>query len=258
MKTPLKTLLDATSERFVWVDYTADDSPIDMSLEEPDSTYALALDPGMTEQQLVELESRLPAALPSSIGELLLNCSGFGLSMDVSFTSYNQWSFGYLLPHVMVLANDGCGNDWVIEINPETGDWEHVWFRCHDPWVLVYQCGTLCEFIEGVLDLSRFEKCQTGHRSILHPDGTHDPFSRRFPTAKKLRISGSDTVLSSFVSKLPDHATVVDLRNAKMGDGFNIWVVPRDEPLERHEHELLFAYSEKPTFLKRLFGRRGK
>lgn len=253
MNEPFELLTEARAERFVWVEFTADDEPIDMSIHEPDEAVVLSLYDGLSAPEVSQFESALPAALPPQIRTLLQNCSGFGLSLDISFTRYNEWNFGYLLPHVIVLSDDGCGNDWVIEIDPRTGCWEHVWFRCHDPNVLMYLCRTLNDFIEGVLDLSRFEKCQTGHRSILHGDRTNEVFERRFPLASNLRTTNIDNELSKFVAQLPDNATVVDLRNATRGDGFSTQAIPDGKPLLRHNHELLFAYTRKPALLQLFF-----
>jgi len=255
MKTAHEILQDATHENFTYVDYR-NGKPFDVSIEEPDAAPpVLTLHPGLNEVQLAELERQLPAPIPIEIRNLLLSCSDFDLYPDVSFTDYNTWPYGHVLAHVMVLANDGCGNHWVIEVDPISGKWEHVWYGCHDPCNLTYQCETLSEFIEGILDFSRFEKCEMGHRSILE----QKPAECEAQVVSRIRESRmDDDVLSSFVSGLNDNYAVVDLRNAKAGDCFNVWGISQDQPIKRHDHELLFAYRKKTTFWQRLFGGRGK
>ena len=255
MKTPLEILVDAKHERFTWVDYE-NGIPIDMSLKYPGEDERLSLYPRLDVNELDDLERQLPASLPSDIRELLTNYSGFALSLDVSFTQYNAWEYSYLLPHVMVLAADGCGNDWVIEVNPSSGQWKHVWYGCHDPCELKYQCETLNEFINGVLDLSRLGKCQQGHQSVLESSKTR--IKKKLPTAANLRNSTMDNCLRSFVSDLHDNDIVVDLRNPQAGDFLNVWEIPSDQPIKRYNQELLFAYRTKPTFWQRLLGNRNK
>ncbi len=250
MKTPREILQDATGENFTYVDYYKDGTPIDVSAEEPHAKVTLSLYPGLNDVQLAELERQLPAPLSRDIRNLLSSYSGFDIHPDVSFTDYNAWPYSYLLPHVMVLANDGCGNDWVIEVNPTSGQWEHVWYGCHDPCHLTYQCKTLSEFIEGVLDLSRLEKCKMGHLSILEQRGVEC----QARVVSRMRKSTMDDVLARFVSGLDHNDVVVDLRNAKAGDSFNVWEIPPGQPIKRHGHELLFAYRKKPSFWKRLIG----
>ena len=249
MKTPLQLLSDAKNELFTWVDYK-NGIPTDMSLEYTDEDETLTLYSGLDVDAIHRLESQLPAPLQNDILELLTNFSGFCLSMDVSFTEYNTWEYSHLLPHVMVLAADGCGNNWVIEVNPSSGQWKHVWYGCHDPCELKYQCETLGEFIDGVLDLSRFEKCQAGYRSVL--DRPRSQVEKRFPTAAKLRNSAIDETTRSFVNGLNDNDIVVDLRNPQVGDAFNVWAIASNQTIKRHGQELLFAYRPKQTIWQKL------
>ena len=257
--TPREVLELARSEKFTWVDYFAyDNTPFDAG-EEEGVDHALELGPGMSPAEIGAFEERLPAKLPSDVRNLLSFASGFTLGADeVAFSQYNDWGYDFLLPHVAVLEGDGLGNSWVIEINPETGVWRHVWFECHDPPVLQYLCETLAEFIDGVLDGSRFEKCKQGHRSIV--DRAYDlkiklwRNNKRFPKAISLRDS-DDRALAEFVASLPDTAFVIDLRSPNLGDGFD-WgsLIPGPRPVQRAGNGLLFAIEPKKGLLRRLFG----
>jgi len=249
----------ARSEQFTWVDYYAGDTPFDATAEHGDEEI-IELFPPLSEPEIEAFAGSLPAPLPTEIRDLLSLTSGFNIgATEVRFTSYNDWGCSFLLPHVIVLAGDGGGNLWVIEISPETAEWRNVWFACHDPPVLVYQCATLSEFIEGVFDLSRFEKCKQGHRSILY---RIDKFCeevwrsrRRLPTAESLRGS-NDPLLRNFANELPDRAMVADLRRAKLGDGFD-WspLNSGPRPVRRASCEMLFGVEPKRGILARLFTR---
>jgi len=256
--TPRDILEQARSEHFTWVDYYADDTPFDAGAEERQD-QRLDLRPAMSDEEIRALEERLPGKLPVEVRDLLCFASGFSLGAhEVSFHRYNMWGYDFLLPHVAVLDDDGAGNSWVIEINPEGADWRHVWFVCHDPPVLVYQCEILAEFIDGVLDLSRFEKCKHGHRSILyHIDDLCIKLwrgNKRFPKASSFRRT-DDSTLAAFVATLDDAASIIDLRGAKTGDGFDWTALSAGGRLRRAGSELLFSIEPKKGFFRRLRGR---
>jgi hypothetical protein len=257
MLSPRQILEAARSEQFTSIDYLADGTPVDVGAEEGIETR-LELFPPLSPSELAAFKDRLPGPLPNEAEELLLHASGLRLDAEeVSFTRYNDWGGDFLLRHAVILSNDGTGNNWAIEINPDSGEWKHVWFACHDPPVLMYQCETLSEFLEGVLDLSRFDKCKQGHRSIL--DNTFALCMniwnnrRRAPRAASLRGS-TDPALRVFVEGLSDKAIVADLRNPKMGDGFAWSSIDPSRPVKRTDSELLFAIEPKPSLFARLFG----
>jgi hypothetical protein len=255
---PREVLERARSERLTWVDYDADDEPFDAGAEDGEE-QRLALRPPLTVADVGEFEAQLPSKLPPEVKELLLFASGFDIGAnEVAFNRYNDWGYGFLLPHVAVLDGDGRGNSWVIEINPETGEWKHVWFQCHDPAVVIYQCETLAEFINAVLDLSRFEKCKAGHRSILYDIDERCAQvwrkNSRFPTAGSLKRS-PDRLLATFSASLDPLAVVADLRRPSRGDGFD-WSALNagPTPVRRAGNELVFGIQPKKSLFRRILG----
>ncbi len=259
---PREVLERAQSEHFTWVDYYVEgdkEVPFDAEKEEGQDVKLVMLPP-LSEDDLRVFEQKLSGPLPGDVLNLLRLASGFDIMTDnVSFTAWGPWGYDFLLPHVIVLNSDGRGNSWVIEVNTETGDWRHVWFVCHDPPVLVYQCETLSEFIDAVLDEYRYEKCVAGHRSILYhiDDLCHKVWRnrRKLPTALKLRES-EDRVLREFAQGLDSRAYVADLRSPAIGDGFD-WSPLNDgpRPVKRLGSELLFGIEPKKGLLSRLFCR---
>ena len=134
-----------------------------------------------------------------------------------------------------------------------------MWFQCHDPAVLVYQCETLAQFVDAVLDLSRFDKCSAGHRSILYD--VDDRCARlwrrncRFPLAGSLRHSG-DPLLAHFCASLDPGTVVADLRHPSRGDGFD-WSPLNAGPtvVRRPGNELVFGIPHKKGLLARVLFR---
>lgn len=257
--TPVEILTQAKTEKFTWVDYSIDDEPFNAD-EEEGSTTELELLPGLSEDEIDEFTKSLPHPPPAEIRMLLSLAAGFNISSDeVRFNAYNDWGYEFLLPHVVVLNGDGRGNSWVIEVNWKTGQWEHVWFECHDPPVLVYQCASLSEYIDAVLDNYRFEKCVAGHRSILYyvDDQSFRVWEQRrgLPEAGSLKES-DDPVLAEFAGGIHARTKVADLRSPNLGDGFD-WapLASGDQPVKRAGTELLFGVEPRRGLLSRLFGR---
>ncbi len=257
---PKEMLSRARKEHFTWVDYTVDggkEIPFDMGEAEGTETK-LELLPGLSASDIEKLEKSLPAPLPEEIRELLQFSAGFSMGgEEVDFTLYGDWGYDFLLPHVVILRGDGCGNSWVVEVDWNTGEWRHVWFECHDPPVLVYECETLSEFIEGVLDLHRFEKCAAGHRSILC-----DTFDRcmavwkdrrGLPKAKELADT-SDPVLQKFLASIDENSRVADLRELRRGGGFDWSPLNAGRRKVKREDTLpLFGIEPPRGFFGRLF-----
>jgi len=250
---PREVLEHAKSEKFSYIDYDIDGNAY---LEDEEN---LEVHPGLTPAEIDALDSRLTGPLPQDVRDLLFFSSGFTIGgYEVVFTEMNGWGYDFLLPNVAVLAGDGTGNSWVIEIHPESGDWRHVWFENHDPPVLMYQCETLTEFIEAVLDESRFDKAEQGHRGMLHNvhEKSYDLWCKngRFPEARSI-VDSSDTELAQFAATLNPTDLVADLRNPKLGDGFD-WSLLNDgpTPVKRKDHELIFGIPAKTGFFSRVFG----
>lgn len=245
----------AAHEVFSYVDYEIDGTAFDTGEIE-----TLEIRSGLSSVQLADFNALVPGPLPMDVSDLLRFASGFTLgSFEVEFTAYNEWGHEFLLPHVVVLSDDGTGNSWAIEINHDNGDWRHIWFVCHDPPVMIYQCETLFEFINGVLDFSRLDKCLTGHRSILHNkeelcravwrDG-----NRSFPLASSL-TTGNDLILNEFAALLQPATPIADFRQPALGVGFD-WSTLNSgpTPVRRAGTELIFGLERPRGLLRRLFG----
>jgi hypothetical protein len=214
--------------------------------------------PGLTAQQLDQLQATLPCPIPDDVRELLLLSRGFenGPGESTGFAGWlgegspcEEEGFGMeeIFPHPLSIHHDGCGNYWVIDLLPESKTWGPVFYACHDPPVIVYQCATLEEFIKELL-----RSATPPHTSAI--DEVHDRASmhvwRKNPgsvPAAELRTS-TDPALREFASGLSDKAHVVDLRSAAPGDGFSWGRFGPKTKLLRHGTQRIFACEPKPKW----------
>lgn len=205
----------------------------------------LELQPGLSAAEASAFESRLPGPLPEDVRELLLLTRGFDISgLAVDFEGQMMFEYEPAFPCGLPVCHDGYGNFWVVDVNPETGGWDHVFFACHDPPVLVYQAGTLSAFLDGLLDCFRPDR-----ESAV--DYVHDLAAMRvWDQRKSLKKAGelrpeADPVMSSFTQSLQDDALVADLRQREVGNGFAWGAYGLETVVTRFGNELLFAI-EKP------------
>ena len=122
----------------------------------------VTLNPGLSEEEIARFQAQLPGALPLKIRELLVYSSGFEVASEqllksrrvgdttrVLFTGSGGVGLS-ILPCPVALLGDGCGNFWVVDVNP-SGAWGVILFVCHDPPVIALQAGDLADFLGQVL-----------------------------------------------------------------------------------------------------------
>jgi len=114
--------------------------------------YTIELLDGMTSEEIAKYKKRLPNNhLPTEIEELLRFCIGFdfyGLE-SVRFDTYGHFGFEEMFPNSVPLTADGDGNFWILDIDNK-GNWNSVYYVCHDPAVIVKHSENLREFIEQI------------------------------------------------------------------------------------------------------------
>lgn len=112
--------------------------------------YHLNLLPGMTQNELEDFKIKLPQQfLPKYIEELLCFTKGFDLPIlgEINFYHYNLFGFEDAFPRSIQLAGDGAGNFWLVDIDSK-GNWNAIFYVCHDPPVIVKQAKNIEEFIQ--------------------------------------------------------------------------------------------------------------
>lgn len=223
-------------------------------VDEDGDSDNLQLLPGLTADELVELGHRLPCPIPSDVQELLSYTAGFANgpldSLDFAgalpFEAEDIFSFG------LSIAHDGFGNYWVIDLKSDSVQWGPIFFACHDPAVIIYQCGTLEQFLEDVLAFAN-----PPHQSAI--DQVHETYCHeiwRFnPNVLSFQdcLDSEDEELKNFAMDLGDSFQVIDLRNPKLGDGFSWGRYGPQTVIRRFGEMRLFAYQVRTPIFRKIF-----
>ncbi len=221
--------------------------------------YQVELKPGLTDQQIDDLEKGFPTGqIPNEIRELLKFTSGFefyGLE-EVNFVGVGQFGFEEFFPTSVQLAGDGFGNFWVLDIN-KNGQWGNVFYVCHDPAVIVKHSDNLAEFIKHVDEFGK--KGKESNLDVIHEVTVMDIWTiNNGFMDKSTALASTDEKLKLFASSLPDNFVISDLRDKPIKSGF-AWgkFGPNIDKAKRHDSELLWGVEkvEKKGLLSRLFGK---
>jgi SMI1 / KNR4 family (SUKH-1) len=248
--TPKELLENARTEVFMEFDEYEDGKSIPTG-----ETGRLLLEPGLSPVEIDRFQGTLPGPLSREIRELLTFTQGFSIeniSESVTFTGI-PFYFAFLLPNALALLPDGSGNDWVVDVNPLSGAWGPVWYVCHDPPAVIYQCDDLSAFIHGLLNDFRAER-----KSPLFFT-SEEKFDRymsmkQLPRAASLR-DAEDPVLRDFAGTYcTESDRIADLRERRVFSGFEWRRYHANRPIVRHPEELIFGLPERRGIWARLLG----
>ena len=216
--------------------------------------YKVELLDGMTSEEIVNYKKQLPNNhLPNDIEELLKFSKGFefyGLE-EIRFDAYAHFGFEEMFPNSIQLAGDGFGNFWILDLDTK-GNWNSVYFVCHDPAVVVKQAENLSQFLEQVDEFGK-----KGNISTL--DIIHEKIAFDIWSDKNGIMENNDNEYDFFNNKkidFPEMFLIADLKNKPIKTGFpwaksgaNTKIIrPTDEPIWIIEKKV------KQSFLSRLFG----
>src|SRR5215211_873293 len=195
---------------------------------------------------------------PPEIAELLGACRGFyGTVEQVEFTGRDlMFEFEQAFPYGLPIAADGYGNFWVLDLHPDTTKWGSIYFACHDAPVILYQAGSLEQFL-----LELFRMFQPPHQSLI--DDVHeDRLAHVWQTnpgvlSHEQCLRSGDPILSAFARELDESFQIIDLRLAKPGDGFS-WAVTGRRPRSNAFAHMPCSPNKKPkSIISQLLGRAG-
>jgi len=119
---------------------------------EDGDSYEIELLEGMNDEEIASFKQQLPNQyMPPEIEELLKYTKGFEFDPleEVRFDTFGYFGFEELFPYSIQLAGDGFGNFWVLDID-SGGQWNSVYYVCHDPAVVVKHSENLTDFIGHV------------------------------------------------------------------------------------------------------------
>jgi hypothetical protein len=225
-------------------------------VDEDGEPIKINLLPPLSDAEIDEFARTLPCPLPDGIRELLRFCSGFegGCTDQVDFTGGLSYGQEDIFPHGLPIAGDGYGNFWVVDLTPASTEFAPIYFACHDAPVILYQSGSLSEFL-----VELFKMCVPPHESLIddvHEDRLYHVW-RTNPNVLSYEscINSDDDMLRAFAAELTPQWSIIDLRAARPGMGFSWGRFGPTTKLRRHDVLAIFAYEHRPTFWQRLTGR---
>ena len=210
--------------------------------------YRLELLDGMDDDEIANFKRQLPNnALPDEIEQLLRFSRGFEFYgfEEIRFDAYGAFGIDGLFPRSIELAGDGFGNYWILDID-SLGNWNSVYYVCHDPAVVVKHSEDLRDFI---MHLDEFGKNGSGsHLDIIHEKTVFEIWEGNLGMLETNDVNFNFDI----VDGLPEIFIVADLINKPTNTGFS-WakhhinpkiIRPTDEPLwiiEKKIKQSLFA-----------------
>lgn len=215
--------------------------------------YKLELLNGLSDGELANLKNQLPNNhLPNEIEELLRFSRGFeffGLE-EIRFDAFGEFGFEAMFPNSIQLAGDGFGNFWILDID-SMGNWNSVYYVCHDPAVIVKHSENLAEFIKHVDEFG--QKGNQSNMDIIHEETVMEIWS------EKVGIMGRnerDYDFKNVQGIMPEFFLVADLTNKPIKTGFpwgksgpNTKIIrPTDDPI------WIIEQRRNQGFLSKLFG----
>lgn len=208
--------------------------------------------PGLSSEEIVSLEVGLGVPLPSDYCELLSECSGIEGSMyEIAFGGlHGGFGLENIVPHGLAFAGDGAGNFWVADLVSEREEETTVFFACHDPAVLLFQCRGMETFLTQLLDAHR-----QGEEALMRQVQNDDVFNAYSTNPGLVATSSAaesgDPKLRAFAETCEAGWTISDMRQVPAGMGFSL---RRDaDNIKRAGESRIFALPPKPE-KKGLFG----
>ena len=215
--------------------------------------YKIELLDGMTDSEIENLKNQLPDNnLPNEIEELLRFSKGFefyGLE-EVRFDAFGHFGFEEMFPKSIQLAGDGFGNFWILDIDSK-GNWNSVYYVCHDPTVVVKHSENLTEFIRHVDEFG--QKRNQSNLDIIHEKTVMDIWNEKVGIMEK---NEKDYHFENRQVELPAMFLVADLTNQPIKTGFPWGKSGPNTKIIRPSDETIWIVEKrvKQGFLSRLFG----
>jgi cell wall assembly regulator SMI1 len=227
-------------------------------IDEDGNLVTLELLPGLSRAEMQDFAQRVPCRVPEEITELVAACGGLeGVIDQVDFAGrLPTFEFEAAFPHGLPLATDGFGNFWLVDLHPNSVRWGPIYFVCHDAPVILYQSDSLEEFL-----VELFRMLEPPHDSLI--DDVHeDRLARVWRTnpgvlSYEQCLQSEDPVLSTFAGELDDTFRIVDLRDARPGDGYSWGRYGPNTQIRRFRTHAVFAYQKPKSIVSRLLERAG-
>ena len=161
-----------------------------------------------------------------------------------------------IFPHTVPIAGDGFGNFWILDLVPGETEWGPVLFACHDAPVIVHQADSLKQFIAQLREFT--VSAPQSAINLVHEDYQNNIW-RNNPNTIPVSDAraGHDAGMREFAQSLEgDDWYLIDLRHAKIGDGFSWGRYGPRTVVKRHGSARLFAVQVRKSLWQRLFGKK--
>lgn len=200
------------------------------------------LGPPLSETEIDGLAAQWGVPVPADARDVLRVTREIGslpLLDWVNFTgTWGRDVLEALFPYTLPIAADGYGNYWSVDVLPGSDVFGPVFYICHDPSTVVYQCADVAAFIEGLLELT--EPPHEGPLHFVHEQAVYKVCNgNEAGWEPEEALASDDETLRAFAESLPPGAAwIADMRTARTGEGF---VTYNPTELIRHPSERLFA-----------------
>lgn len=233
-----------------------------MDLAEYIRSRSRKVEPGLADEALAKLEAELCVRLPEEVRRLIAQVGGYEPlcevrwqmdEEDVTFAlGPSDWCPVYreAFPAYLQLLQNGCGDAWILDIDPGTGECGCVVLASHDPASLRFHFRDLEDFVVKTLDAD-FDL-------PAHDDATFRNLPPEGLPVTEARHS-SDAAIREYAGMLPDSYHIFDMRSGALPYGF-CWGMHGPGKRLRFGRELLFATEPEPPsallrWLRKIFGK---
>lgn len=223
-----------------------------------DDVYTATREPGLEPAGIAAIARRHGAPLPDDLRVLLGAARGVdGLELRIDFTGGQGFGLEDLFPHALPIAQDHQGNAWIVDCVAQPEPEAAVFYACHDPPVVLWQCRGLATF------LSELARSYDGDEESLIDEVIDDRRHHIWRTNahvvdRQQAIASDDQAVRAFAATLDDGGwSIVDLRAATPGMGLSFGRYGHRTRLRRHGDLRLFACAppERRSLLSRLLAR---
>src|SRR5687767_7909053 len=113
-----------------------------------DDVYTAIPQPGLAAAAIDAVERRIGARLPADLRTLVGACGGIdGLEWEIDFAGGLSFEMDHVFPHGLPIVGDHVGNFWVVDCATTEEPEAPVFFACHDPPVMLWQCRGMATFL---------------------------------------------------------------------------------------------------------------
>ncbi len=232
--------------------------------------------PPVPDKEINEFRNSLPCYLDEDMAAVLRKTRGLKfvrqgkesqhmdagpISSDIDFTgnTIHGQVLEDIMPTGISIAKDKPGNSWVVDLHGGSSQWGPIFYVCHDPPVVVYQCSTLQKFIDQVL--AELNSPWSNEVSKVANDHAYNIWGKNPGVMDQPDcLYSTDQDIKAFAQELEEDYRIIDMRRPKIGDGFSWGISGPETILRRYGYSMMFGYQYIPRdnrpWWQKLFGKK--